>query len=67
VHAVFFVYCVSVFTAVIFDESQSLCNCSDTVVITEQFCNYHVCFYVDRCNKSLIKKKVAGSIPDGVI
>jgi hypothetical protein len=30
--------------------------CCKLVVIKEQFCSYHVCFYVDRCNKSLLKK-----------
>jgi hypothetical protein len=43
VAAVFFVYCVRVFTAVIF----ATCNCNDTVVnwfIKEQFCNLHVWF-----------------------
>jgi hypothetical protein len=30
--------------------------CCKLVVIREQLCNYHVCFYVDWCNKSLIKK-----------
>jgi hypothetical protein len=45
---VFFVYCVIVFTAVIFAKLNSpTCNCNDTVVnwfIEEQFCNLHVWF-----------------------
>jgi hypothetical protein len=44
--AMFFVYCVIVFIAVIFAKSNSpTCNCNDTVVnwlIKEQFCNLHV-------------------------
>jgi hypothetical protein len=48
VAAVFFVYCVIVFTAVIFAKSDSpTCNCNDTVVnwfIKKQFCNLHVWF-----------------------
>jgi hypothetical protein len=43
-----FVYCVIVFTAVIFAKSNSpICNCNDTVVnwfIKEKFCNLRVWF-----------------------
>jgi hypothetical protein len=46
--AVFFVYCVIFFTAVIFAMLNSpTCSCNDTVVnwfIKEQFCNLHVWF-----------------------
>jgi hypothetical protein len=46
--AVFFVYCVIVFTAVIFAKLDSpTCSCNDTVVnwfIKERFCNLHVWF-----------------------
>jgi hypothetical protein len=37
---------------------QLLGYCCKLVVIKEQLCNYHVRFYVDWCNKSLILKKL---------
>jgi hypothetical protein len=58
--AVFFVYCVIVFTAVIFAKSNSpMCSCNDTVVnwfIREQFCNLHVWFMFIRAIYPLKKK-----------
>jgi hypothetical protein len=51
------VYCVIVFTVVIFAKLNSpTCNCNDTVVnwfIKEQFCNLTCMVYVYQSNKSL--------------
>jgi hypothetical protein len=59
---VFFVYCVIVFTAVIFAKLNSpTCNCNDTVVnwfIKEQFCNLHVLFMFIRAINPIFKKVV---------
>jgi hypothetical protein len=68
----FFVYCVLVFTAVIFAKSNSpTCNCNDTFVnwfIKEQFCNLHVWFMFIRAINPLknpFKNHVSGMLIRG--
>jgi hypothetical protein len=60
---VFFVYCVIVFTAVIFAKlNLPTGNCNDTVVnwfIKEQFCNLHVWFmFIRAMNPFFFLKKM---------
>ena len=64
--AVFFVYCLIVFTAVIFAVSNSSIvlmsrYCCKLVVIKEQFCNFTCTYYTYRSNKSPFKKNGRGS------
>jgi hypothetical protein len=58
-----FLYCVIVFTAVIFAKSNSpTYNCNNTVVnwfIKEQFCNVHVWFMLIRAINPLFKKNIS--------
>jgi hypothetical protein len=69
--AVFFVYCVLVFTAVIFAKSNSpTCNCNDTVVnwfINEKFCNLHVWFMFIRAINPFKKHVSSMLIRGGLI
>jgi len=63
---VFFVYCLIVFTAVIFAVSNSSIvlmsrYCCKLVVIKEQFCNCTCTYYTYRSNKSPFKKNGRGS------